>query len=130
MSAMSKKQQSVSRPTPWKQVVVLCRKCGKKLDGGFGEKGKDSLRNSLRQTLREEGRRRDVRIFETSCMGICPKRGVTALNATKPGRLHVISAGTDTATVVRTLLDADVSPSIGSVGGIHRPAARTEVETT
>jgi predicted metal-binding protein len=100
---MSKKTAPLSRPTPWKQVIVLCRKCGKKLDGGFGEKGKDSLKSSLRQALRDEGRRRDVRIFETSCMGICPKRGVTALNATHPDRLHVIGAGADTTAVMQTL---------------------------
>ncbi|HQT77199.1 MAG TPA: hypothetical protein PLD10_09130 [Rhodopila sp.] len=105
----------MSRPTPWKQVVVLCRKCGKKQDGGFGSKGKDSLKSLLRQGLRDNGRRRDVRVFETSCMGVCPKRGVTALNASRPGTLHVIAAGTDAPTALQTLLGDDAIPDRGGV---------------
>ena len=101
---MSKNELKLSRPTPWQQVVIVCRKCGKKLDGGFGAKRNDSLKTVLRRTLREAGRRREVRVLETSCMGICPKRGVTALNASRPGVLHVIPAGVDGADAVRTLL--------------------------
>jgi hypothetical protein len=94
----------LSRPTPWRVVVVVCRKCGKKLDGGFGRKRKDSLRTLLRETLRSGDRRRDVRICETSCLGVCPKGGVTALNATRPGTIHVIPAGSEGAEAMRTLL--------------------------
>ena len=102
---------AASRPTPWRTVVIVCRKCGKKLGGGFGRKRKESLRILLRQTLREAGRRRDVRICETGCLGICPKGGVTALNATNPGMIHIIQAGTDGAQAVQTLLG---SPLLGS----------------
>jgi predicted metal-binding protein len=97
-----------SRPTPWRNVVVLCRKCGKKLDGGFGRKRKESLKTVLRQTLRTAGRRRDIRILETSCMGLCPKGGVTALNATHPGTIHVISVGSEPTDALQTLLGDDV----------------------
>ncbi len=103
--------KATSRPTPWRTVVIVCRKCGKKLDGGFGHKRKESLRALLRQTLREAGRRRDVRICETTCLGICPKGGVTALNATNPGTIHVIQAGTDGAQAMQALLG---SPLLGS----------------
>lgn len=114
---MSEDHGSLSRPTPWQQVVVLCRKCGKKLDGGFGPKRKDTLKSVLRQSLREHGRRRDVRVFETGCMGVCPKRGVTALNATRPGTLHVIQAGAEPAEAARTLLgDHAISGSDGIEG--------------
>jgi predicted metal-binding protein len=90
--------------TPWRDVIILCRKCGKKFDGGFGPKRKDGLKTALRQALRDSGRRRQTRIMETSCLGICPKHGVTALNATHPSRLHVVVAGTDAADALRTLL--------------------------
>jgi hypothetical protein len=96
--------KAISRPTPWRTVVILCRKCGKKLDGGFGRKRKESLRTVLRETLRAAGRRRDVRICETSCLGLCPKGGVTALNATRPGTIHVIPAGAPPEDAMRTLL--------------------------
>jgi epoxyqueuosine reductase QueG len=46
--------------------------------------------------LSVKGHRRDVRIIETRCMGICPKKAVTALNAnaTRPGRILTIQKGT------------------------------------
>jgi hypothetical protein len=83
----------------------VCRKCSKKLKGGFGPKRKEALRAELRQALRDGGRRRrDVRVMDMGCLGICPKRGVTALNATCPGTLHVIPAGTESQAALATLL--------------------------
>jgi len=117
-------EKAVSRPTPWRTVVVVCRKCGKKLSGGFGRKRKESLKTLLRQTLRDSGRRRDIRICETSCLGVCPKGGVTALNATQPGTIHVIAAGADGAAAMRTLFgdradwrDADIGDA--GIGGAN-----------
>jgi hypothetical protein len=107
--------KATSRPTPWRTVFIICRKCGKKLDGGFGRKRKETLRTLLRETLRSAGRRRDVRICETSCLGLCPKGGVTALNATSPGTIHVIPAGADGAEVMRTLLGGDAVANGGGV---------------
>jgi predicted metal-binding protein len=101
---MTKDAAPLSHPTPWREVIILCRKCGKKRDGGFGPKQKDSLKDTLRQALRDTGRRRQVRIVETACFGICPKHGVTALNATSPGILHVIPTGAQGADAMRTLL--------------------------
>jgi hypothetical protein len=60
------------------------------------------------QTLRNAGRRRDIRILETSCMGLCPKGGVTALNATHRRTIHVISVGSEPTNALRTLLGDDV----------------------
>ena len=101
---MPGKDAALSRPTPWREVFIICRKCGKKLRGGFGAKGKESLKDVLRQALRDSGQRRQVRIMETSCLGICPKHGVTALNASRPGTIHVIPRGSDGPEAVGTLL--------------------------
>jgi predicted metal-binding protein len=95
--------------TPWRTVIVICRKCGKKLKGGFGPKRKDTLRAVLRQTLRDNGRRRDVKILETGCLGLCPKHGVTALNAGCPGRVHVIPSGMAADAALLSLLDGNAS---------------------
>lgn len=70
--------------TSWKTVILLCGKCARKLDGGFGHKHKESLRSVLRTELRARDLRRDIRIIETRCMGICPKKAVTAINASPP----------------------------------------------
>lgn len=101
---MTDKTNELSRTTPWRDVIILCRKCGKKLDGGFGPKRKQDLKAALRQALREAGQRRQVRIMETSCLGLCPKGGVTALNATNPGTIHVIPTGTRGSDAMQTLL--------------------------
>jgi hypothetical protein len=93
-----------SRATPWRIVLIVCRKCSTKLDGGFGRKRKESLKSVLRQNFRDAGRRRDIRICEAACLGVCPKGGVTALNATHPGTIHVISAGTDAVAAMELLL--------------------------
>jgi predicted metal-binding protein len=94
-------------PTPWRNVIVICRKCGKRQKGGFGPKQKDSLRAVLRDALRAAGRRRDVKILETGCLGLCPKQGVTALNAGRPGALHVIPSGMAADAALTCLLDGD-----------------------
>ncbi|HEY0185044.1 MAG TPA: hypothetical protein VGC09_19760 [Rhodopila sp.] len=112
---MAAKNAPLSRPTPWRDIVVLCRKCGKKCDGGFGPKQKDSLKTVLRQELRDIGRRRQVRVIETGCFGICPKNGVTALNATHPETLHVIPAGTDAEQAIRVLLGGHAVPATDAV---------------
>lgn len=78
---------------PWTDLVVLCRKCSRKLDGGFGPDGDSSLRSEMRDALREQGRRRSVRIVESRCLGVCPKRAVTMMAASQPGRVFVVGAG-------------------------------------
>jgi predicted metal-binding protein len=74
------------------------------MDGGYGSTGKDTLRRVLRDALRVKSRRRDVRIIETRCMGICPKRAVTALNASHPGRILMIPKGTATDEAMAQLM--------------------------
>lgn len=98
-------QQSIrSRPRPWKTVILLCGKCARKLDGGFGPKGKDTLRGTLRSALKEHGCRRQVRIIESRCIGICPKKAVTALNASRPGTVLTVPTGTPADVVLEQLL--------------------------
>jgi hypothetical protein len=107
-------KQPASRATPWRVVLIVCRKCGKKLGGGFGRKHKESLKTALRPL-----RQRDIRICEAGCLGVCPKGGVTALNATHPGTIHVIPAGADAADAMQTLLGAH--HPIGQGRGVESP---------
>jgi predicted metal-binding protein len=113
---MPQQTEPLSRQTHWRDVLIVCRKCGKKLKGGFGEKRKDTLKSQLRQALRDAGRRRDMRVIETSCLGVCPKQAVTALNASHPGTIHIIPAGTDGAAAMRTLLGG-----LSNADGIEPP---------
>ncbi len=91
------------RQASWRELVVLCRKCSGKLEGGFGDEGRDDLRTVLRRALREAGRRRDVRIIETGCLGVCPKRAVVALRGSMPGQLLIVSQGQPAAGVLDSL---------------------------
>ncbi len=89
--------------TPWREIVLVCRKCSKRLDGGFGEKRRRSLRQALREALRASGRRRDVRIVEIGCVGLCPKGAVTTSRASRPGELLAVAKGTEMGEVLERL---------------------------
>jgi hypothetical protein len=91
--SMSQPPSIKSRSTPWQRVILICGKCSRKLDGGFGSNGRDSLRTALRAELKEQGYGRSVRIIETRCMGVCPKKAVTTIDASHPGRIYVVPKG-------------------------------------
>lgn len=114
---VSKKNKAVagqidSREAAWQDLVILCRKCGGKLKGGFGDKGRDNLRSALRDSLREAGRRRDVRIIETDCLGICPKGGVVAMRGSEPGRILIVPQGQAAGQVLETLGVTPAAPPV------------------
>lgn len=88
---------------PWRGVLLACRKCGGKLKGGFGPKGKDRLPEALRQLLRETGRRQEMRILEIGCLGVCPKGGVVVMHGAQPGEMLVIPEGMDLAQLAARL---------------------------
>ncbi|TLU71533.1 (2Fe-2S) ferredoxin domain-containing protein [Lichenicoccus roseus] len=80
----------ITRPSPWLDMVVICRKCSRKLKGGYGDKGRDELRHALQDGLRAVGRRRQTRIVETGCFGICPKGAVVAIRGSEPQRILIV----------------------------------------
>ncbi|MES2337557.1 MAG: (2Fe-2S) ferredoxin domain-containing protein [Pseudomonadota bacterium] len=81
----------------WQDVVLVCGKCSKKLDGGFGAKGRTSLAKALRSALKlGKGRKATAGIVETKCLGVCPKRAVVVARS---GDWLVVPAGTDIARV-------------------------------
>ena len=41
-----------SAKTKWRDVVLVCRKCSRKLDGGFGPDGDKTLKKALRKYLK------------------------------------------------------------------------------
>jgi hypothetical protein len=100
-----------SRSTPWKRVILVCGKCSRKLGGGFGSKGEDSLRTVLRAELKVQGYGRSVRIIETRCMGICPKKAVTMLDAGRPGTLYTMPEGKPAAEILRALEESQPAGS-------------------
>ena len=96
---MSKKRaiddkQVYSVQTGWTDTLLICRKCSRKLDGGFGPDGKHTLRRALREGLRASDKRGQVGLLEVACLGVCPKRAVTTARASEPGSLRIVPEGT------------------------------------
>ena len=100
---MNRKREIRTRPTPWQSIILLCGKCARKLDGGYGPEKDATLRSALRMALKDAGHRRDVRIIETRCMGICPKKAVTAVNASRPGTIFVVPVSTPPAEALKAI---------------------------
>lgn len=88
-----------SAKTEWKDVVLVCRKCSKKLDGGFGPDGDMTLKKALRKYLHlkkgKKGRKGALTITSADCFDICPKGAVVAVNTAQPKKLLIIPAGAD-----------------------------------
>ncbi len=104
------KPSITAHPTQWQDVIVVCRKCTRKLDGGFGPDSELTLPRALKQSLRETGRRHTTRIIETKCLGVCPKNAVTILSASAPAKLYTVKAGTDALAILATLLPPPPTP--------------------
>lgn len=88
---------------PWDGIALVCRKCSKKLGGGFGPGNDEKLAKTLRQALRAAGRRRALRIVEVGCLGLCPRKAVTLASPTHPGALFAIPRGTSAEATLAAL---------------------------
>jgi len=97
----------------WTDVVLVCRKCAKKLHGGFGPDGELSLPRALRAEIaRREGgkpakkpRRKGARlaVVEVDCLDICPKNAAVIIPAGQPGRWLAVPRGADVPALVDAL---------------------------
>lgn len=57
-------------PAPVSEALILiCEKCGKRESR--------SLMDDLKTQIKARGSKREFRVLRTSCMNVCPKRGVT-----------------------------------------------------
>jgi predicted metal-binding protein len=92
------------RATHWREAVLVCRKCSKKMGGGFGAKKRTSLRKLLREALHlKKGRKAAIGVVEVGCFDLCPKRAVTVAVGSRPRTLYVIPRGTPLDEIVATL---------------------------
>ncbi|UAJ11371.1 (2Fe-2S) ferredoxin domain-containing protein [Polymorphobacter megasporae] len=82
-------------PTPATTLVAICKKCGKKVGGGFGEDGSKSLAKALVKTLGlPKWKRSPIRIVETGCMKLCPRRAVAVTTSRDAGLVYVVPQDT------------------------------------
>ena len=88
----------------WSNTVLVCKKCSKKLDGGFGPKGRTPLAKALRQELGlKKGRKGALGVVEVKCLGVCPKGAVTVVNGAAPGAWMLVEAGAALSEVADTI---------------------------
>ncbi len=89
----------------WAEVILVCRKCSKKLDGGFGKNGREGLARELRRRLcgADEGRKAGTGVVQIGCLDICPRNAVMVLRAAAPGRWIAVPKGTSADIVVERL---------------------------
>ncbi len=100
-SAPGKAAVRIAR-APFRQALLVCGKCARKLDGGFGRDGAQPLRKALKRAWKAGGRSGKLRVVETRCLGLCPKRlQVVATGASlAAGRLWLVEPGEDAAAVL------------------------------
>jgi predicted metal-binding protein len=80
----------------WSNAVLVCAKCSKKLDGGFGPKGRTPLAKALRKQLGlKKGRKSAAGIVEVKCLGICPRGAVTVVNGAASREWLLVREGAD-----------------------------------
>ncbi|MCU6453871.1 (2Fe-2S) ferredoxin domain-containing protein [Sphingomonas sp. A2-49] len=88
----------------WGATVLVCGKCSKKLDGGFGRKGRSPLAKVLRGILGlKKGRKAAIGIVETRCLGVCPRGGVVLVDGRTPGEWLVVPRDADVAELAARL---------------------------
>ncbi len=90
----------------WREVVLVCRKCSRKLKGGgFGENGDQKLAKALRRAIgvKGKGRKAKAAVIEVGCLDVCPKDAVVVLRASRPGDWAVAPRATPVARVMEQL---------------------------
>ena len=88
----------------WRQAILVCRKCSKKVGGGFGAKGRTPLAKALRDEAGlAKGRKAAAGVIEVGCLKICPRHAVTVVDAARPGEWLVVKPGTAASEVAGRL---------------------------
>jgi predicted metal-binding protein len=100
---------------PWSEALLVCRKCSKKLGGGFGPDDDETLVRVLKQLLRDSKRRREVRVIEVGCLDICPKQAVVVIQGNAPGEMLIVPKGLQAQAVADRLLGCGLTPT-GTTG--------------
>lgn len=82
--------------------ALVCAKCTKRLNGGFGKKGRTSLVKLLRRAF-GKGRDASVGVVAVKCLGVCPQGAVTVIDTRRPREWMLVRAGTPVEEVVAAL---------------------------
>jgi predicted metal-binding protein len=93
-----------SVPQRAQRLIAICTKCGHKLGGGFGPRGRQPLAKALRKALKlPKPKHATLRLVETRCLKLCPKDAVAVLDSGDPGHILVVPAHTPVGDIVARL---------------------------
>jgi predicted metal-binding protein len=95
MSSQQKPVREIS--AKWDDVLLVCRKCSRKVHGGFGRKGGQRLEKALKSELKGRGR---YKVVSVPCLDICPKNAVCLVRAGEPGKVRLVAPGADMEDIV------------------------------
>ncbi|WP_315763894.1 (2Fe-2S) ferredoxin domain-containing protein [Sphingomonas sp. Y38-1Y] len=80
----------------WSNAVLVCAKCSKRVDGGFGDKGRTPLAKALRRHLKlRKGRKGAAGVVEVKCLGVCPRDAVVVVNGAESRTWHLVRPASD-----------------------------------
>ena len=90
--------------TQWRDVILVCKKCQKRVGKGFGPDGDLTLKKALKRYLKPgKGRKAEIAVLSVGCFDICPRNGVVTVNAGRPGEMAIIPPGADLVEVADRL---------------------------
>lgn len=79
----------------WQGAILICAKCEKKLQGGFGPDGRAKLSKCLaKRNGGGRGRKARLGVVATGCLKICPKNAVTVVDTGRPKDWLIVAVGT------------------------------------
>jgi predicted metal-binding protein len=111
------KQQPLNTiATDWTDLVLICRKCSRKLDGGFGADGDETLRRALRGALRRRALRGTIGLVEGDCFGVCPKRAVTVARGSHADEFLIVPENFSADALLDRMLDAKPDTATTTIG--------------
>lgn len=89
----------------WQSAVLICAKCSKRIDGGFGQGGGERLAKALRRFVggKAKGRKARAGIVEIGCQKICPKGAVVVIDGRRPGEWLLVRKGSAVDAVAERL---------------------------
>ena len=105
----------------WETALLVCRKCSKRQQGGFGANGRTALAKVLKRAL-GKGRKARVGVVEVKCLGICPRHAVTVIDARRPDRWMLVKPGEN----IDRLLESVRRPTHPSFIPVVIPAEASE----
>jgi predicted metal-binding protein len=93
-----------SAAAPWRDLILVCRKCSAKREGGgFGPNRDQTLREVLKAHIRQHNLKGILRAVETDCLDLCPEGAVSTMRISDPQRIFPVPPGTGVDTVLQAL---------------------------